>query len=249
MSREDEDISPLIKLYALGELEEERIPLVEEYLRQHPEARRELEEIRQIMTTVGSESLEEPSPRLSASTRERVHALIAESTSRRGVSLRYAFARFFNKPAYASAAAVMVVALLLTAFLLLRQFPRPPTGPEGPGVTARGLAGTQDEELGEYVEHSTAVFQSVLEKDSAEIRQLLEGRDLTIDIGKAMKLLEDESVKENSDQFSLISDIEAVWRELRAFVEGTGSDTADEIKKEILEKRIVERARDAGISE
>ena len=243
MGGESEDLGSLVELYALGELEEDKVRLVEDYLQRNPQAREELEEVRKIMAAVAEEPSVEPSPELSAATREKVHSLMAKRRERAAMSFRELAAAFFRKPAYAAAAAVVILGMCVAAYFSLR-------GPsqldfvqtDEPGVIAIGKGGTIDEQFSKYVSHSAEEFKAVIQKDALEIEQMFEGRDLTIDIGRAMELLEKEQVNQNPDRSSLVSDIEAVWRDLNRFVEEQEDGMAEEAKRKISEKRIIERA-------
>ena len=244
MSAESEDLGSLIELYALDMLEEEKVRLVEERLRKNPKARKELEEVREIMAAIAIDPLDEPSTELSSSTRQKVHSLIAKGKGYGAVSITEFISNFFRKPAFAAAAALLVIGFALVFFFSMRgtEPPDVATG-DKPGVSTVGTGGTVDEELGDYVRHSAEVFAKVLDKSPLAIKQLMEERDLTVDVGKAMKLLEKDEIKSNPKYWGLVSDIEAVWRDLMVLVEETGEETADRVKRNIAEKKIIERAQ------
>ncbi len=247
MDTESEDLGSLIRLYALGDLEDDRIPMVEEYIRLNPQAREEVEEIQEIMAATAAEPLDEPSPELSVSTKEEVYSLIAERREHATISFGQLITGFFRKPAYATAAAVVIIGICAVLIFSLRGPSKPDTGiAERRDITTVGLAGTLEEEFSKYVARSAEIFEQVLVKDAAGIRELLDGHDITIDIGQAMKLLENEEIIQNPDYSSLVSDIEAVWRDLRKLVEEQKSGMAEEAGKKISEKNIIERAHSIG---
>ena len=243
MEKHEKDISSLIELYALSELEQDKIPLVEEHLRNNPDARKEVEEIRRVTAMVASGGFNEPSHRLSSDTKHAVLSLMERDRQRHIIPFFRNFYRIITRPAFASAAALIAITVCLFLIFVPNK-PEQPTAPNGnDSITQIGFSGTVRKNFKSYVANSADSFAVFLTQNSDDFRNSLDISKIMNEIAQAMELRENENISQNPELNTLIADIESVWREIKDFAEGKDTADFETIKNVIVEKNIIERAR------
>lgn len=242
MEKNSNNISLLIELYALGELEEDKIPIVEEQLRLNPSLKQEFEEIRSIYKMAAESGLNEPSWRLTAETRNKVYRIMEREKRNLIIPAIRNFIRIVSRPAFASAA----VLLTITVCLFLIFFPNK-TDKNG-NTTAikdktysRGYTITVEKTFYEYISNSADIFLIIVNQTDENTKSPVDLTKIVNEIGQAMFLLENEDISKDYERRLLISDIESVWRALKELTEGNNGMTYEKIKSLIVEKNILKR--------
>jgi hypothetical protein len=245
MEKHNEDISTLIELYALGELDDDKISVVEEHLRHHPEAQAEVQEIRRITAAIVSRGYSEPTIKLSDATKSAVYAQMKHDSQRVIIPFVRKVGRVFTRPAFAAAAALITISICLVLIFNPNK-PKQNTIVQNGKESVKGIgaAATVLTEFSEYVVHSADFFSTVIKQDSDTFKTTLDIRRIDIEIGNAMTLLEKKDISENPAHSALVSDIEAIWKDIKGFAAGGEGITFESIKEEIGEKKIIERAED-----
>ena len=246
MAERSEDLGALIELYALGQLDEEKVPEVESYLRDNPGAQAEFEEMRNIISAVAAGEMETPSPALSASVKRRVHSIMARKSGRRAESVWQSIAGLFARPAIAATAVVIAACICIGAVLLLRtptekEDEQPAVVEEEQEITAIEKAAAAAYEFGPFVEQTKEIFEEILWSDAGDIREILKDRKLDTFVGRAWSLRENEE----GPKRELLLDVEDVWRLLMEFAAGDDETLAEKARKAIIDKRIIQRSSEA----
>lgn len=241
MEKNNSNLSSLIELYALGELEKDKIPVVEEQLRLNPSLKQEIEEIRNILGAVRESGLNEPSRRLTAETRNKVHRIMEREKRKPIIFVIRNFIRLAGRPAFASVA----VLITITVSLFLIFFPNKT---DKNGITTntdktntRGYAITSEKTFYEYISNSADIFQIIVNMTNENTKSPVDLTQIVNEIGQGMILLENEDISNDYDRFLLISDIKSVWTALKEYAEGKSGTTYEKIKSEIIEKNILNR--------
>ena len=244
MEKQKEDLSALIELYALGELDEDKIPVIDEYLRNNPSALREVEDIRKIVSTTGRQ-IQEPPISVVDSTKSAVHSLMERDSRRVIIPFFNQIGRFVAKPAFTAAAALITITVCLFLIFMPNKPEQFVNQPEGTGeIKKTGIAATENVDYDKYVKHSADIFSQILEQNQDDFRKSLDTRQIVIEIGNAMYLLEKyEDMRMEPDFISLLTDIKEIWQSIKDFAENKEGVTFEVIKNSIIDKDVIERVR------
>ena len=248
MKTNGNNISELIELYAMGELQQDKIPLVEEHLRRNPDVQKEVEEIRRVYAVVSSCPLNEPSQRLVSDTKRALHSLMEHERQKPIIPFVRNVYRIITRPAFASAAALIAISVCLLLIFMPNKPEQTATPADGgKTISPYGIAITVDKDFNKYVTGSADFFAAIPSQNSVDFKNSLDVAKIFNEIAQGMRLLENEELAQDTNRRSLLTDIESVWRSIKDLAEGKSSVTFETIKDSITEKNIINRARDFEI--
>ena len=247
MKTPNEDMRSMIELYALGELGEESIPLVEEHLRNNPDALREVDEIKGLMSAIGSQAMVEPSVEVEKATLKSIHDLMSAERETRRRSFASVVGAFFTRPAYSAVAAVLILGLVV-AFVVVthRAEDRPAVADRGNGeeINAIGAAAVK-QSFSNYIAQSDEAFEHVLKDDPEAFKIYLSGKGdeyVMEPLAQAMFLLEkDSEVISDESRKALVGDIDSVWKQISDYVETPSRTSYYRIREAITSKDLIRR--------
>ncbi len=243
MNGQCERVEGLIMDYALGELGRPEIELVEEHVGSCPRCSKAMGEVRQIVSALSHQEIEEPSAAVCESVREAVREKVL--APRKSFSVVTALAgSFVRRPVLAGASAVAVAAAVTLLFVVpaLRapeKVSGKPTESVGRGPEKHETGIRPARKFGDYLSDSRQLMALLTGPDA---RQALAAKEWDFWVADAMVLQNDKSLEAHR---ALLSDLEKFYREILECHGDFGEEQIAGIGRLISEMNLIERTKEA----